>query len=62
MTQDEKAKVYDECLRQSDILQRTNSKLKSEYFNNMPPDIQKIIDENERKIAMLVQRLENLFR
>lgn len=62
MTNSEKAVIYDECLRESDRLQRVNSKLKSEHVGNIPPNIQTIINENERKIALLVGKLENLFK
>jgi hypothetical protein len=62
MTNQSKAKLYEEYVRESDILQRQNSKLKSEYVMNIPPNIQKIIDENDAKIAVLVGKLENLFR
>lgn len=62
MTNQSKAKLYEEYVRESDILQRQNSKLKSEYVVNIPPHIQKIIDENDAKIAVLVGKLENLFR
>ena len=48
MTNQEKAYIYDQCLRDSDRLQRENSKLKSDYVGNIPPDIQKIIDQNNR--------------
>ncbi len=59
---EDKARIYDELLRESDRLQRTNSKLKAEYVFNIPPQIQSQIDENERKIKELVTKLENLFR
>ena len=62
MNNQEKAYIYDQCLRDSDRLQRENSKLKSDYAGNIPPDIQKIIDQNNAKIAVLVGRLENLFK
>jgi hypothetical protein len=62
MTNDEKALLYDDLLRESDRLQRVNSKLKSEYVTNIPPNVQNIIDENNAKIAVLVNRLENLLR
>ena len=47
MTNSEKAMMYDECVRESDILQRKNSKLKSEYATNVPPEIEKLIKEND---------------
>lgn len=58
----EKAQIYDECLRQSDALQRQNSKFKSEYAGNIPQNIQEQIDRNDKQIATLVQKLENLFK
>ena len=62
MTNSDKAVIYDDCLRESDRLQRINSKLKSEYVGNIPHNIQKTITENDAKIAGLVGRLENLFK
>lgn len=62
MNNQEKAVVYDECLRESDKLQRINSKLKSDFVGNIPPNIQSQINENEKRIALLVGRLENLFK
>ena len=62
MTNQEKAAYYDNLLRESDALQRANSKMKSEYVVNIPDNIQRQIDENNRKIANLVVKLENLLR
>lgn len=61
MNNEEKAKIYDELVRESDILQRINSKLKSEYVTDIPPHIQNQINENDRKIALIVGQLEKLF-
>ncbi len=61
MNNAEKAFIYDECLRESDNLQRMNSKIKSDYAGNIPPHLQQQIHENEHKIAYLVKRLESLF-
>lgn len=61
MTNGEKATIYDDCLRESDNLQRENSKIKSEYTTNIPPDKQYIIDRNNARIAVLVKKLESLF-
>ena len=61
MTQQEKARVYDDCLRQSDNLQRLNSKLKSENLGRITPDIEKQLSENERQINLLVKKVESLF-
>ena len=58
----QKAQIYDECLRQSDALQRENSKFKSEYAGNIPQNIQEQINRNDKQIATLVQKLENLFK
>jgi len=60
MNNQEKAVMYDELLRESDKLQRINSKLKSEYVTNIPISIQQQIDENNIKIGKLVKKLENL--
>ena len=62
MTQQEKAIVYDQLIRENDILQRENSKLKSEYATNIPLNIQKIIESNDARMAVLVRRLESLFK
>lgn len=61
MTNQEKARIYDECIRESDVLQRQNSKIKSDYTGNIPPELQKIIDNNNYRISILVGRLESLF-
>ena len=61
MNNEEKAIIYDNCLRESDRLQRENSKLKSQYVGNIPQQIQEQIDRNNSRIAVLVNRLENLF-
>ena len=62
MNNQDKATIYDNCLRESDTLQRQNSKLKSEFAGNIPPHIQVEIDRNDRRIAELVTKLENLFK
>ena len=62
MNNQEKAIVYDQLLFESDKLQRENSKLKSEYVGNIPPDAQLVIDRNNARIAVLVGRLEGLFQ
>lgn len=61
MTKEEKANLYDEYLRQSDKLQRENSRLKSQYVINIPEDVEQRILENNVKIAELVKKLEKLF-
>lgn len=62
MTNQEKAMVYDQLIRESDKIQRENSKLKSEYTANIPSNIQRVIDENNSRITVLVGRLESLFK
>jgi hypothetical protein len=61
MTNEEKAKVYDSCIWESDKLQRENSKIKSEYPISIPKDQQLIIDKNNASIALLFKRLESLY-
>ena len=61
MTNEEKSIIYDECLRESDYLQRRNSKLKSEYVGNIPTEIQNEINGNTTRIEFLVKRFESLF-
>jgi hypothetical protein len=61
MTREDKGKLYDEYLRQSDKLQRENSALKSQYVINIPEDVEQKILENNVKIAELVKKLEKLF-
>ena len=61
MTDSQKAAIYDDCIRQSDALQREISKLKSEYLTNMSREIENKIRENEKKIAILVGKIESLF-
>jgi hypothetical protein len=61
LTIEQKAEIYDECLRESDRLQLENSKIKAQYVVNIPPNMQQIITKNEAKIAILVGKLESLF-
>jgi len=61
MTTDEKARFYDDCIRESDRLQREISKIKSEYAGNIPPHLEQTIKINEDKVAVLVRKLEGLF-
>ena len=44
MTNEQKARVYDELLRENDFYARKISKLKSEYVTNIPDNIQREID------------------
>lgn len=62
MTNEQKAMAYDMLIYESDKLQRINSKYKSEYTGNIPPHIQKEINENDVKISVIVGKLENLLR
>lgn len=62
MTNEEKAIIYDDCVRQMEVCQRVISKIKSHHVTSMPAEEQKIINENEKKIAILTGRLESLFR
>jgi hypothetical protein len=61
MQNNQKAQIYDNCLRESDYLQREISKLKSEYAGNIPLHIQEQINRNSARIATLVSLLEGLF-
>lgn len=61
MTNNEKALVYDNCVRESDKLQRENSKIKSDFVGNIPQEQQAILDRNNKRISELVKTLENLF-
>lgn len=61
MTNAEKSVIYDECLRESDQLQRMNSKIKSDFAGNIPQNMQEQIHKNEARIGVLVKRLESLF-
>jgi hypothetical protein len=62
MTNEEKAIVYDNLIRESDYLQRENSKIKSQHVGNIPPNLQEEIKKNDARIALLVGRLESLFK
>ena len=62
MNNQDKAIIYDNCLRESDALQRANSKLKSEWAGNIPPQVQEQINRNDKRIAELVAKLESLFK
>ena len=61
MTREEKAALYDNYIRESDRLQRENSKIKSEYVFNIPPNMQEIIDRNNSRLDVLVKNLEKLY-
>lgn len=62
MDNNQKAIIYDECVRESDRLQRENSKIKSEYATNIPQHLQEVINRNDARIALLVGKLESLFK
>lgn len=62
MTNEQKAAIYDDCLRESDMLQRQNSKIKSEHAGNIPAHLQEVINKNEARISVLVGKLESLFK
>jgi hypothetical protein len=61
MTNEQKAALYDQYVRESEQLQRINSKLKSDYPINVPQEIQTQIDANNFKIDSLVVKLQSLF-
>lgn len=61
MNNEEKARLYDEYLRESDDLQRQNSRIKSEYVGNIPPNLEEQIKRNQQRISVLVAKLEGLF-
>lgn len=61
MTREEKGIMYDNLIRESYYLQNMNSKYKSQYVENIPPDIQAQIDQNNYKISILAKKLESLF-
>jgi hypothetical protein len=62
MTNDHKAVLYDQYVRESEQLQRINSKLKSDNPINVPQEIQHQIDINNIKIDSLVVKLQSLFK
>jgi len=62
MNNEQKALIYDECLHESDKLQRINSKIKSEHVTNIPQHLQEEINRNDARIAFLVKKLEGLFQ
>jgi hypothetical protein len=61
MTNEQKAIMYDDYIRESERLQRINSKIKSEHATNIPQNLQEEIDRNNVKIDLLVKKLESLF-
>jgi hypothetical protein len=61
MNREDKARLYDEYVRESDILQRENSKIKSEHVFNVPQNMQVILDRNNARLDVLVKSLERLY-
>lgn len=62
MTNEQKAMIYEQCVRESDVLQREISHLKSMYAGNIPPDVDRQIKDKEYRISILVGRVESLFK
>lgn len=62
MNNEQKARLYDDYVHESDKLQRENSRIKSENTGNIPPHLQQKINENEYRISVLVRKLEDLFK
>lgn len=61
MTNSEKADYYDACIRENDRLLRENSKIKSDYAGNIPPELDAKIKANEARIALLIGKIEAMF-
>ncbi len=62
MKSEDKGQLYDDYIRQGDVLQREISKIKSEYPVNIPEDKQKVINVNQHKINILESKLMDLFK
>lgn len=62
MTNQEKADFYDECIRENDRLLRENSRIKSDYVGNIPPELDLKIKANEARISMLVGKIEQMMQ
>ena len=60
MTNQQKAALYDQLVRESDALQRKISKLKSSYPINTPDLVEKEIKGYEKEINVLVVKLNTL--
>lgn len=58
----EKAKRYDDNIRAVDNLQRQISRLKSENVLNIPPAVQKQIDNIQKQIDKITQETINMQR
>jgi len=61
LNQSEKGVKYDEYLRESDAYQREISKIKSNYFINMPDEKQTEINNLQSKIDGLIIKVQELF-
>lgn len=61
LTNAQKAALYDDYVRQSDLEQRKISKIKSEYAGNIPPEKEREIRLSEGIIQNLVHKLNALF-
>jgi hypothetical protein len=57
----QKAKIYDDCLYESDKLQRSISQIKSKYAGNPPEDVMVDVRKMEERIQVLVDTLHRLF-
>lgn len=62
MKNSEKAIAYDNYIRESDFLQREISHLKSTYAPNIPQHIMDKIKINEKRISVIVGKVEELFK
>ncbi len=62
MTNQEKADFYDECIRENDRLLRENSRIKSDYVGNIPPELDAQIKRNEARISLLVGKIEQMMQ
>ena len=49
LSNEEKGKLYDDYVFQTQQLQRDISKIKSEFAGNSPPEQQKIIDDKNKE-------------
>ena len=61
LTQEEKGRLYEQYVNQAAVLERENSKLKSQHVINIPQYVQKILNENGDKIANYQRLLNDLF-
>jgi hypothetical protein len=61
LTNEEKAEIYDSCVRQGDAIHYKINKLKSQYFGEMPLDKQQELAKYEMELRTLQHKLESLF-